>query len=155
MNTATEKIYLEAKQIFTNYIEKNKLRKTPERFIILETIYNRDDHFDAEDLYIQIRNNNINVSRATVYNTLDVLVNCDLVTKHQFGENHAMYEKAYGSRQHDHLICMDCGKVFEFCDPRLQLVKKSASELFLQEIKTHSLTLYGNCSKTNCDNLKK
>jgi len=146
------KIQQEAKEVLTNYIEKNQLRKTPERFSILEMIYDTEGHFDAEQLYINIKNKNINVSRATVYNTLDILVACELVTKHQFGSNHAVYEKAYGSRQHDHLICMDCGKVFEFCDPRLHQIKKTAAELFEQRVRSHALTLYGNCQKERCPN---
>lgn len=150
-----ENIQQEVREILANYIEKNQLRKTPERFSILEMIYDTEGHFDAEQLYINIRNNNINVSRATVYNTLEVLVACELVTKHQFGSNHAVYEKAYGSRQHDHLICVDCGEVFEFCDPRLQQIKKTAAELFEQKIKNHALTLYGSCQKENCSKKKK
>ncbi|MCB0512897.1 MAG: transcriptional repressor [Bacteroidetes bacterium] len=149
------KIQQEAKEVLTNYIEKNQLRKTPERFSILEMIYDTEGHFDAEQLYINIKNKSINVSRATVYNTLDVLVACELVTKHQFGSNHAVYEKAYGSRQHDHLICMECGEVFEFCDPRLHQIKQTAAELFDQKVRNHALTLYGNCQKEKCSNKKK
>ncbi len=138
----------EVKQIFINYLEENKQRKTPERFTILEEVYNSADHFDAEELYLRMKANEYNVSRATVYNTLDLLVNCELVTKHQFGQNHAQYEKAYGSRQHDHIICTACGKVIEFCDPRIQQIKDTMGELFEFKIQNHSLTLYGKC--LNC-----
>ena len=124
-----DKIYEEVKQIFTNYLEQNEYRKTPERFAILEEIYKRTDHFDAEAFYIHMKNQNYRVSRATVYNTLDLLVNCDLVTKHQFGKNLTQYEKSYGYKQHDHLLCVDCGNVLEFCDPRIQNIKDMMGEL--------------------------
>ena len=142
----------EVKRIFTTYLESNNLRKTPERITILEEIYNWDGHFDAEELYVKIQGSNYNVSRATVYNTLDLLVNSELVTRHQFGKNHAQYEKSYGFRQHDHIICLDCGIVKEFCDPRLQQIEDTAGELFEFNVKSHALTLYGRCSKKKCEN---
>lgn len=135
----------EVKQIFAAHLEKSSLRKTPERFAILEEIYRRTDHFDAEALYIHMKNQNYRVSRATVYNTLELLVNCDLVKKHQFGKNLAQYEKSFGFKQHDHLICIECGKVLEFCDPRIQQIKNMMGELLKFQVTHHSLNLYGHC----------
>ena len=148
------------KDIFSTYLEKNGLRKTSERFAILEEIYSREDHFEAETLYIDIKNKNFNVSRATLYNTLDLLNSCDLIRKHQFGKNLAQYEKSYGYKQHDHIICAKCGKVVEFCDPRVQQIKNLMGGLLDFEITHHSLNLFGYCSgcrsnkknKKNSDN---
>lgn len=142
----------EVKEIFTAYLEKKELRKTNERYSILEEIYAFKGHFDVEALYSQMKNQHMQVSRATVYNTLDILVECGLVSKHQFGQNQAQYEKSFGSRQHDHLICTDCQKVIEFCDPRIHNIQKSVEDLLEFNILNHSLLLYGACKKNNCEN---
>ena len=149
-----ENLLNEVKSIFTTYIEKHSLRKTPERYTILEEIYNRKGHFDAEELFIHMKNQNYRVSRATVYNTLELLVNCDLVTKHMFGKNMAQYEKSYGYKQHDHLICIECGKVLEFCDPRIQGIKSMMGDILEFDVIHHSLNLYGKCKKVDCPDRK-
>jgi Fur family transcriptional regulator, ferric uptake regulator len=140
-----EEVIKEVLRIFATQLEQGGQRKTPERFAILEEIYRRTDHFDAEALYIHMKNRNYRVSRATVYNTLELLVASDLVKKHQFGRNMAQYERSYGYKQHDHVICANCGKVVEFCDPRIQQIKDLTADLLNFRITHHALNLYGIC----------
>lgn len=142
----------DVRSIFGSFLKERNQRQTPERQAILDEVYKIDTHFDADELFAKLRDEDIQVSRATVYNTLDLLIECHLVVRHQFGDKQAKYERAYSYWQHDHLICMDCNELFEFCDPRLQSIQEMVSEILGFEVTHHSLNLYGNCRRENCPN---
>ncbi len=153
MHKQKQQVMVEVRKLFTDFLENKGQRKTGERFMILEKLYERNDHIDAEALYNLINKQQHNVSRATVYNTLELLVESGLVMRHQFGQHYAEYEKAYGYRQHDHIICTECKKVVEFCDPRIQQIKTKMGELLEFNITRHELHLYGLCA--DCEKSKK
>ena len=138
-----------AQSKFKRFLEENNNRKTPERFAILEEIYLNQHHFDAEALYIKMKQNAYRVSRATIYNTLDILVECDLIKHHQFGKNKTLYERSFGFEDHDHLICTECGTIVEFDDPRVHNTVEEQCVQHNFKVDHHAMNIYGLCNNCN------
>lgn len=145
MNMTTTDTIASVKKAFTEYLEKHGHRRTKERYTVLEEIYKLNDHFDVESLMIHMKQAGHRISRATLYNTIELLLDCDLITRHQFGKNLALFERSYSYKQHDHLICQNCEHIFEFCDPRIQQIQSMMGDILRFDIASHSLHLFGNC----------
>ncbi len=144
-------------QIFRDYLRKKKLRITRERIGIIKAIFELKTHFTVDSLYHLLKKRNSGISLATVYNSIEHLIQAGLIRKHRFDNNSFVYEAALENRQHDHLICNDCGHVTEFCDPRIQQIQSMMGEILGFEITSHSLHLFGNClllkQNRQCPNL--
>ena len=141
-----EELTFEAvRDVFTNYLNQKKHRKTPERFAILKQIFDNEGHFDAESLYNQMQND-YRVSLATVYNTMELLLDCGLIVKHPFAGQTSQFEKTFGNSIHHHLVCTKCGSVKEFSHKKIRTVIQS--KIFSSFESSHySLYLYGLCKK--------
>ncbi len=140
------------KEVLRQYLQDNKFRNTPERYTILEEIYNLEHHFNVDDLYLIMMKKKYHVSKATIYNTIEIFLDAGLIRKHQFGEKtltSSSYEKSYFDKQHDHLVVYkkdsdkEIEEIIEFCDPRIQGIKEAIEEAFGVQIDTHSLYFYG------------
>jgi Fur family ferric uptake transcriptional regulator len=136
-----------AKEKLTNYLKQKGYRKTPERFAILDLIYSRKGHFDIESLYDFMVDKKYRVSKATLYNTLDLLLDCKLVVKHQFGENISKFESYYAANQDIHMICTNCGKIIEFDNPEIKAMIKNITAEQHFKMFHHTLYIYGLCSE--------
>ena len=136
------------KDVLRQYLKDKGLRNTPERYTILEEIYNYDEHFNVDDLYLLMLQRKYHISKATIYNTIEVFLDAGLIRKHQFGEG-STYEKSYFDKQHDHLVLYKSGsdkeieEIIEFCDPRIQAIKDSIENIFNVNIDSHTLYFFG------------
>ena len=130
---------------FEQYLQNKGLRKTQERFAILDAIYSIEGHFTMEELMEVMELNKFYVSRATLYNTMELLTDAHLVIRHKF-DNSSQYEKSFNMTTHFHRICMSCGSVTEVRDEKLRrVIENTHSKGF--SIAHTSLYMYGTCSK--------
>lgn len=137
-----------AHDILTKHLKTSgKHRATPERFAILDAVLLSQGHFDADSLYYRLVSNGVKVSKATVYNTLDLLQECGLVSKYRFAENMSRYEKAFGRPHHHHLICLECGDIIEFVNDKLERIQDDVCTDKNFSPQSSSLQIFGTCSR--------
>jgi len=134
-----------AEEIFRNFLKEEKNRITPERFEVMEYALGYEGHFGADELFIKMKNSKSRVSRATVYNTLELLVQCNLLSKRNFGDNISRYESNFKRQQHDHLICVECGKIIEFTDARLTGIPESICKDLNFDLDSYSFNIFARC----------
>ena len=145
----------QAAEIFRSFLKKEKNRITPERFEVMDAALEYEGHFGADDLYILMKNLHSRVSRATVYKTLELLVQCDLLSKRHFGENLTRYESSFKKQTHDHLICMDCGRIVEFTDKKIKELPEKISDDLGFEFESYSFNIFARCTDPkNCKYFK-
>lgn len=137
---------MEMRQSFTDYMSLKRLRKTEERYAIFECICRSSGHFDVNTLGEKLEETNFHVSKATLYNTLEMLREAGLIVRHQLAAQTVQYELRALAETHLHLICTKCGAIREMKDSTL---KKEVGKLRISRFKPefHALYVYGICSK--------
>ncbi len=140
-----------ASDIFREFLRQGKNRITPERFEILDAALEFDGHFSTDELFISMKNNKSRVSRATVYNTLELLTQCNLLSQRNFGDNMNRYESNYRRKFHDHLICLDCGRIVEFTNDKVNNIQQEICDALGYESSSYSFNIFVKCkNKKEC-----
>lgn len=135
----------QAAEVFRDFLKAGKNRITPERFEVLDAALEFEGHFGADDLYILMKNSNSRVSRATVYKTLELLAQCELISKRHFGDNVTRYESSYKKQIHDHLICVDCGRIVEFSNAEIKKLPEEISDELGFNFESYSFNIFARC----------
>lgn len=144
-----------AHEQFKKFLKREKHRITPERFEVLDYAILYEGHFGADDLYIKMKTEKSNISRATIYNTLELLAKCDLLAKRNFGDGVTRFESSYNRKNHDHLICTNCGNITEFRNSKIIDIVNEVCEELGFESEGYSFNIFGKCKdKKSCKNLK-
>ena len=123
-------------------LRKEGLRYTSQRQAVWDEIKKSEEHRDAEDIYLQLKSNNHNVSRATVYRTIDVLVKNHMVRKMDLGDGRNLFEPRIDDDHHDHMICLDTGKIIEFFDEDLEDLQDKIAEKHGYKVVRHVHQLF-------------
>jgi Fur family ferric uptake transcriptional regulator len=142
-----EKLRKNTQDKFRIFLKRFNHRITPERFEVLDYTLKFSGHFGADELFVEMKNNNSSVSRATVYNTLELLAKCNLLVKRNFGSNKTQYEKNFGTNSHDHLICSNCGIIIEFYSATIPKLIDETCKKYGMKYSEHSFNIFGLCKK--------
>ena len=132
---------------FKEALKKEGLKYTPQRTAVLEEIIKDKGHRESEEIYLALKKRGQHVSRATVYRTMDILVNNGFARKMNLGDGRARYESKVNSPHHDHLVCMDCGLIVEFMDQKIEDLQDEIAIQYEFQLKRHIHQLFGLCKK--------
>lgn len=132
---------------FRDYLKKKRLKFTPERWLILEKVFSLHGHFDADKIYDEMHKKNKKLSRATIYRTLPLLVESNLVKETLRYQRRATYEPIFGYPHHDHLLCIKCSRVIEFKNDLIERLQEKVCKKYRFEPLEHRLGIKGYCQR--------
>ena len=153
MNTSTSPAEdrTDPRDVLREYVAKNGLKFTKQRELIVDVFFASEGHLRVEDLLEKVREHDSQVSLATVYRTMKLLTDCGLANPHRFGERQTVYEPTESDEEHhDHIICVDCGKIVEFVDDQIEDLQEQVAERNGFRLTDHRMELYGKCVQADC-----
>ena len=130
---------------FSNYLKEYGLKITNQRLLVAEKIFRLNSHFSVDSLTEILYDRKDEISRATIYRIVSLLLESGQLTEHNFGKNVKYYEHIPALKHHDHIVCLDCGHIEEFVDEYIEKVQLDIAEKHGFSISEHSLILYGRC----------
>ena len=130
---------------FSNFLKKSGLKITQQRLLVAETIFRLGTHFSVESLSKLMKNQTEDISRATVYRIVSLMQDSGLITEHQIGSSEKIFEYIPRQKHHDHIVCVDCGRIDEFKDDEIEKIQIKIADRYGYDLKDHSLNLYGRC----------
>lgn len=133
--------------LFRSYLHQKRLPLTHQREVIAKTLFESERHLSVDDLADQLRERREHVGKATIYRTLNLLVEADLARELDFGEGFKRYEHQAGEARHDHLVCTSCGKVVRFARPELDGLQGAIAEELGFAVQSRRLEIYGTCAE--------
>ncbi len=133
------------------YLARKNLKQTKQRQALIDVFLGAATHVSAEELHSAARGAGLDVGLATVYRTLNLLVDAKIVEQKQFSEGRFVYEIAQPGGHHDHLICLDCGIVIEFANDEIERLQEKVAAAHKFKLTSHRLDLFGHCQKQNCE----
>lgn len=136
----------EEQDIFLRHIQKAGLKRTTQRDLILDVFLKTEEHLSSEDLYNLVKKEDATIGQTTVYRTLKLLTEAGLAREVRFGDGRTHYEHNYKHEHHDHMICVECGKIIEFYSPQLEALQDEMASQHNFEMTSHSLRMWGYCS---------
>ena len=132
---------------FKRVLQEKNLKMTPQRVEVFKEVCDSDEHQEAEEIYLSLRQRDVHISRATVYRTMDILYQHDLVQRMDFGDGKWRYEHWLDCHQHDHLICIRCGTIVEFVNHQIEEIQQDVADKFNYELVRHVHQLFGLCKQ--------
>ena len=133
------------REILQQYMAKKGLRSTDQRRLIVETFFHSPNHVSIEELLAQVRSHDPKVGYATVYRTLKLMTESGIAFERRFGDGLTRYELADDEAHHDHLICIECGRITEFEEPEIEALQEKVATRYGYELRSHKHEMYGLC----------